>query len=165
MDVTLPSLPLRPPEHRVDPRALRWWTVQASLLVASVVLVQVLALVLTDQGWLVSTLVVSMLVGTAYLVVMPRWRYAVHHWEVDEHAVYTLAGWLRLEWRVAPISRIQTIDTAHSPLQRPFGLASVTVTTASSSGPLRIEGLAVEVAEDLVRRLTEITQRDHGDAT
>jgi uncharacterized protein len=127
--------------------------------------VQALALVVTGQGWLTGTLVVSVLAGAVYVVVMPRWRFAVHHWEVDEHAVYTLAGWLRLEWRVAPISRIQTIDTAHSPLQRLFGLASVTVTTASAAGPLRIDGLAARVAEELVRRLTEITQAEHGDAT
>ena len=165
MAVTLPTLPLRPPEHRVDPRARRWWTLQASLLVAAVLIGQIVPLVATGAGWLVATLVVSVLLGVGYVVVMPRWRYAVHHWEVDEHAVYTLAGWLRLQWRVAPISRIQTINTVHSPLQRLFGLASVTVTTASAHGPLRVEGLSIEVAEQLVRQLTEITQAEPGDAT
>lgn len=160
-----PSVPLRSPEHRVDPAALRWWTLQALLLVVAGVAVQAAALALTGWGWLIVTLAVSVPVGAGYVVVMPSWRYRVHHWEVDEHAVYTLAGWLRLQWRVAPISRIQTIDTAQAPLQRLFGLASVTVTTASSAGALRIEGLAADVAEDLVRRLTEITQADHGDAT
>jgi hypothetical protein len=156
---------LRPPENRVDPRAPRWWTVQAAGLVAAVLLAEVVALVVTGSGWLVATLVASALVGGAYIWIMPRWRYRVHRWEVDEHAVYTLAGWLRLEWRIAPISRIQTIDTAHSPLQRLFGLATVTVTTASAAGPVRIDGLAAEAAGELANRLTEITQVEHGDAT
>lgn len=138
---------------------------QAAGLVAAVLLAQLVALVITGSDWLVGTLVASGLVGGAYIWIMPRWRYRVHRWEVDEHAVYTLAGWLRLEWRIAPISRIQTIDTAHSPLQRIFGLATVTVTTASAAGPVRIEGLDAEEAGELAVQLTEITQAEHGDAT
>lgn len=138
---------------------------QAAGLVAAVLLAQLVALVITGSDWLVGTLVASVLVGGAYIWIMPRWRYRVHRWEVDEHAVYTLAGWLRLEWRIAPISRIQTIDTAHSPLQRIFGLATVTVTTASAAGPVRIEGLDAEEAGELAVQLTEITQAEHGDAT
>jgi membrane protein YdbS with pleckstrin-like domain len=89
----------------------------------------------------------------------------VHRWEADEQAVYTLTGWLKMEWRVAPISRIQTIDTERAALQRLFGLATVTVTTASAAGPVTIEGLDAGAAAELARRLTEITQADPGDAT
>jgi uncharacterized protein len=165
MAPTLPALPLRPPENRVDPRAVGWWTTQALVQVVVVVAAQLLAALTTGPGWLLGTGVGTALLGAGYVLVMPRWRYAVHHWEADQHAVYTLAGWLRLQWRVAPISRIQTIDTAQSPLQRLFGLASVTVTTASSAGALRIDGLAMPDAEQLVHRLTEITRADPGDAT
>ena len=157
--------PLRPPAHRVDPRSLRWWTVRALLTVCTALLVQLIGLAVTGEGWLVATLVVTALLGAAYVIIMPRWRYRVHRWEADEEAVYTQAGWLRLEWRVAPISRIQTIDTARDPLQRLFGLASVTVTTASSAGPVKIEGLDADEAAQLARQLTEITQSHPGDAT
>lgn len=135
------------------------------LIVVVVLVVECAALLVLDNGWLVDALVVTVLGGAGYVVVMPRWRYRVHRWEADEHAVYTLSGWLSLEWRVAPISRIQTIDTEHSPLQRLFGLASVTVTTASSAGPVRIEGLDAHEAAALVRELTEVTHLEHGDAT
>ncbi len=163
--MTRSAPPLRPPEHRVDPRAPRWWTVGALGTVGAAVAVEAVALALVGSGWLVGLLVATVVVGTGYVVVMPRWRYRVHRWEADERAVYTLDGWLWLRWRVAPISRIQTIDTARSPLQRLFGLASVTVTTASSAGAVRIEGLDEHAAAELARRLTEITHRDHGDAT
>ena len=46
-----------------------------------------------------------------------------------------------------------------------FGLASVTVTTASSAGALRIEGLDADQAARLARRLTEVSQAHPGDAT
>ncbi|HEY2203789.1 MAG TPA: PH domain-containing protein [Pseudonocardia sp.] len=165
MQVTPSAPPLRPPEHRVDPRAPRWWTLRAGLEVAVLLAAQAVALALSGDGRLVGSLVATVLVGGGYVLVMPRWRYRVHRWEADGQAVYTLAGWLRLEWRVAPISRIQTIDTARSPLQRLFGLSTVTVTTASSAGPVRIEGLDAREAAALARRLTEATERHQGDAT
>lgn len=55
--------------------------------------------------------------------------------------MYTRAGWVRQQWRVAPMTRIQTVDTVRGPLQQLFGLSTVVVTTASAAGPLRIEGL------------------------
>ncbi|EUA22778.1 bacterial PH domain protein [Mycobacterium xenopi 3993] len=67
-------------------------------------------------------------------VVVPWWRYRVHRWEISPQAVYTRSGWLVQERRIAPISRVQTVDTYRGPLERLFGLANVTVTTASSAG-------------------------------
>lgn len=100
-----------------------------------------------------------------YVVVMPRWRFRVHRWETSEEAVYARSGWLWQEWRVAPMSRIQTVDSMRSPLQQLFGLSSVTVTTASSAGAINIDGLDQELAADLVEGLTAITQATSGDAT
>ncbi len=96
---------------------------------------------------------------------MPRWRYRVHRWETTPEAVYAASGWLLQEWRVAPLSRVQTVDTQRGPLQQLFGLASVTVTTASASGAIVIDGLDDAEAVDLVGRLTEATQAIPGDAT
>jgi membrane protein YdbS with pleckstrin-like domain len=59
-------------------------------------------------------------------------RFRIHRWEVTDEAVYTLSGWLVREWRIAPISRVQTVDTEHGPLQQLLRLATVTVTTASA---------------------------------
>jgi membrane protein YdbS with pleckstrin-like domain len=63
------------------------------------------------------------------------------------------------------MSRIQTVDTERGPLQQLFGLATVTVTTASAAGALRLAGLDHAVADDLVEQLTETTQATPGDAT
>lgn len=105
------------------------------------------------------------LVSGAYAVVMPRWRFRVHRWETTDTAVYTLSGWLWQQWRVAPLSRIQTVDTVRGPLQQLFGLSGVTVTTASSAGAVEITGLDHLLATELVERLTETTQSIAGDAT
>ena len=79
--------------------------------------------------------------AAAHLIVMPQWRYRVHRWETSADAVYTQSGWFNQERRIAPISRIQTVDSHRGPFEQLFGLANVTVTTASAAGPLEIHGL------------------------
>lgn len=69
------------------------------------------------------------------------------------------------EWRIAPLSRVQTVDSERGPLQQWLKLATVTVTTASASGPVKIKGLGQDEAAELVDRLTAITEATPGDAT
>ncbi|GAA4870599.1 PH domain-containing protein [Saccharopolyspora cebuensis] len=162
-----PPLQLRPPRHRVERRAIAWWTAQAALLVLPLLAALLVCALLIPPArfWLLLALVVVGVLGLAYIGVMPQWRYRVHRWETTEDAVYASAGWLSQEWRVAPMSRIQTVDTVRGPLQQLFNLSSVTVTTASAAGPLTIDGLDRQVAADVVARLTETTQATPGDAT
>jgi len=101
----------------------------------------------------------------ANAVAVPFWRYAVHRWEVTETAVYTQTGWWTLERRIAPMSRIQTVDYEEGAIARLFGLATVTVTTASAAGALRIEGLDSDLARRLTEELTVSAQAAGGDAT
>lgn len=54
--------------------------------------------------------------------------------------------------------------SVRSPLQL-HGLSSLTVTTASSAGAVRIDGLGRELAGDLVEQLTATIQATTGDAT
>jgi len=98
-------------------------------------------------------------------LVMPRWRYRVHRWEVTGQALYTRTGWFSVRWRIAPISRIQTIDSHRSLGERIFGLANVTATTASAAGPVRIHGLDRELADRLLDQLAVATGQAPGDAT
>ena len=158
---------LRPPRNRVDPRAVRYWMTGEAIsnAVVAVVLGVLAFLIEPARPWLLLALGVALVVGVPYMIVMPLWRYRVHRWEVTEDAVYTRTGWLWQEWRIAPMSRIQTVDTARGPLEQAFRLSSVTVTTASAAGPLKIRGLDREVATELVAKLTEVTQANRGDAT
>ena len=101
----------------------------------------------------------------AYTLLMPRWRYAVHRWEVTETAVYTQTGWWSVDRRIAPMSRIQTVDYAEGLFSRLFGLATVTVTTASAAGALEIAALDRALARELVERLARRADAVAGDAT
>lgn len=100
-----------------------------------------------------------------FIGIVPVWRYRVHRWEVGAQAVYTRTGWLVEERRIAPISRVQTVDTQRGPLDRLFGLANVTVTTASSAGAVQIVALDSDVADRIAAQLTDIAALGEQDAT
>ncbi|GII56456.1 membrane protein [Planotetraspora thailandica] len=158
---------LRPPRHRVSRTAIWYWTTRAAIgWLVLIVIQSVFILTRSDALTLrVSILVATVVLALAHLAVMPRWRYQVHRWETTPEAVYTQSGWFKQEWRIAPISRIQTVDSARGPIEQLFKLANVTVTTASAAGPLRISGLDRETAGRLVDELTATAQATTGDAT
>lgn len=162
------TITLRPPRHRADPRSVRWWTVQQALWVVPSLAVLIglgLALPIPDlaRWWFFAPAIAVALVGLVVVGVLPRYRYRNHRWEVSDQAVYARRGWLWVESRIAPISRIQTVDTRRGPLEQRFGLTTVIVTTASARGPVTISGLATRTADELVDHLTAVTQE--GDAT
>lgn len=167
--MTTETVTLREPAHLVSPQAIRYWALGGlvSGVVEWVVLFVAYSFLVPDswQSWagpLVAALVVLRIV---HLVVMPHWRYRVHRWEVTPTAIYTRSGWLSREQRIAPLSRVQTVDSHRGAVMRIFGLSSITVTTASAAGPITIDCLDQDVAERVVAELTEITGRTQGDAT
>jgi membrane protein YdbS with pleckstrin-like domain len=160
-----PSPALRDPVNRVSPKAPVLWAAGACLPVF-VLLVGLVAARLFDWFdvplWIFPLYAV---VALAYIVGMPWVRYRVHRWESTEDAVYTQTGWLSRERRIAPMSRVQTVDYEQSAVGRVLGLASVTVTTASAAGPLTIHGIDKDVADRLVADLTRRAEAEAGDAT
>ena len=160
------TLELRPPRHRVSRKAIRYWAVRATaawLLVAGVEVIWMLSA--GHRSTHVAFLIATAVLAAVHVAVMPTWRYRVHRWEAAPSAVYTQAGWFDQERRIAPVSRIQTVDSERGPLEQLFGLASVTVTTASAAGPLKIEGLDRDTAQRLVDELTAVAAAAPGDAT
>ncbi|MGC7100028.1 PH domain-containing protein [Amycolatopsis lurida] len=158
---------LRPPSNELNPRVVGWWRAQWALTFAvPVAVLAVLGLLISGaRFWLLLPAVVLVVIAVPFVVLMPLWWYRVHRWEVTGTAVYVRTGFFWQEWRVAPMSRIQTVDTVRGPLEQGFKLATVTVTTASSKGPIKIAGLDHELAADLAQQLTETTQATPGDAT
>ncbi|MFE7430841.1 PH domain-containing protein [Streptomyces sp. NPDC014735] len=158
---------LRPPNNTLHPRAVDWWRAQWLLLTALPVVVLVVLGVLIEPArfWLLLPAAVLAVLGAGCAVLFPLWWFRTHRWEVTDEAVYVRTGLLWQEWRIAPMSRIQTVDTVRGPLEQLYRLATVTVTTASSKGAVRIAGLGHESAAELAERLTRITQDTPGDAT
>ena len=157
---------LREPAHQVSPRAVGYWRLGAGLLLAFWVVVALAWLAFLPHPWW-SVLIAVLVLGTstAYAVMMPALRFRIHRWEVTPLAVFTRSGWLSREQRIAPLNRVQTVDAHQGALMRLFRLSTITVTTASAAGPIRIDCLDEEVAARVVAELTEITAAAEGDAT
>ncbi|HKC26902.1 MAG TPA: PH domain-containing protein [Jatrophihabitans sp.] len=160
------NVQLRAPAHLVSRRARAYWTVRA--LVGWLVVGGIEAGILSADMPAAARLTVAavtLAIALAHLVVMPQWRYRVHRWEITHTAAYTQSGWVVQERRIAPIGRVQTVDTERGPFEQLFGLANVTITTASAKGPLKIHALDRAVADNTVAWLTERAQLAAGDGT
>jgi hypothetical protein len=169
--------PANPPSRK----APMVWAIAAAVPWTLLSVAQLVWFVLDGRsaGWLQAAAAAGTVLGVVtFVVVAPLWRYRVHRWDVVVEsaapdaetgpvtpAVYTRTGWLVQERRIAPISRVQTVDTHRGPLDRIFGLADVTVTTASSAGAVRIVALDSDVADRIVAQLTDVAALGDRDAT
>jgi uncharacterized protein len=155
------------PAHPPSRKAPLVWAVAAGIPWLTLAAAQVVWILVDGRlAWLHVLAAAVTVVGFAVsVVVVPVWRYRVHRWDISPQAVYTRTGWLIQERRIAPISRVQTVDTYRGPLDRLFGLANVTITTASSAGAVRIVALDSEVADRVVAQLTDIAAIGAEDAT
>jgi uncharacterized protein len=159
------------PAHPPSRKAPLVWAIGAAIPWLMLALAQLVWFAVDRRLlWLHALAAVLTVFGAAlFVVVVPLWRYRVHRWDISIEAgppaVYTRTGWLVQERRIAPISRVQTVDTYRGPLDRLFGLANVTVTTASSAGAVRIVALDSDVADRIVAQLTDIAAIGEQDAT
>ena len=155
--------PANPPSRK----APLVWAIGAAIPWAVLAAAQLVWWLLDGRlGWLHAAAAAMTVVGVVFFVfVVPPWKYRVHRWELGANAVYTRTGWLVQERRIAPISRVQTVDTQRGPLDRLFGLANVTVTTASSAGAVHIIALDSDVADRIAAQLTDIASIGEQDAT
>lgn len=165
----MPETPLeiRLPRQRIERRAMAWWVIRALILWGLILAGLIVAYVLWEPArvWLVAPMIVVGLILLAKLALEPWWRYRVHRWEITDRATYAAHGWIVREWRVAPTSRIQTVDAIRGPIEQLMGLATLRVTTASAYGSIDINGLDHQTAQEAVTRLTAVAELTEGDAT
>ena len=140
---------LSEPSQQLPKQALSYWRTQA-VLVAVVASIMVMS---TVSGlWGLAVLVVGVPAAlVAPMVLWRRWRYEIRAEEIDlRHGLFTVRRTL------VPIRRVQHVDTESGPLQSLFELATVSFHTAA--GSTKIPGLLQSQAEDIRRRVAELTR-------
>ena len=146
-------------EHPVDPRTVR----VARIIGFSVILLISLApLTLFTIGWAVGgipgpvylgILGVWLLLLGSFLLLAYRWPAARHRhlrYLVEEDGVRIRRGvfWRTVIW--IPITRVQHTDVSQGPLQRKYGLGTLTVHTAGTAGAsISLDGLEHGIASRL----------------
>ncbi|MFF8916059.1 PH domain-containing protein [Streptomyces sp. NPDC015032] len=158
---------LRPPACRVEPRSLVLWRVRLSIGGGAAVIGSggLVSLPAVRSVWPWVGLCALLALAVAAVLLLPRWWFRLHRWEVTDTAVYVRNGYLRQEWGITAMSHIQTVDILRGPLQQRLGLATLVVTTASPKGELRLHGLDATTATELAERLLALAQTTPGDAT
>ena len=116
----------------------------------------ILVWVLTDLTW-VSLLILA--VGAAILLlrlalIERTWRSWGYVEREDD--LYITHGVLFRTLVAVPYGRMQLVEVASGPLERAFGLATVTLKTASAETNASIPGLTPDEATRLRDRLTEL---------
>ncbi|MGS2590174.1 PH domain-containing protein [Streptomyces hebeiensis] len=152
--------PSGPPGNRFDRPAVGWWRARLALLFAAAIAILVLHAVVPGLfklggHWLFVPAAAVAVLAVPTVLLLPAWWFEAHRWEVTDVAVHVRTGYFWQRSKMAPLSRIQSVDTVRGPLRKRFGLATVTVTTAAVKGSLRIEGLreerATAVADEITR--------------
>ena len=98
----------------------------------------------------------------AYLVFyLPMRRYATRGYSVVEERLRVVRGVLFHSDTVVPFGRVQHIDVGQGPLERGFGLATLTVHTAGShNASVSLPGLAHEDAIAMREEIRAAIRRD-----
>lgn len=152
--------------HAVDGRTVR----VARVIGFSVVLpISMVPLVLFTIGWAVGGIP-----GPVYLAILGAWLlllasslFVAYHWPaarhrhlrylVEEDGLCIRRGvfWRKVIW--IPITRVQHTDVSQGPVQRKFGLATLTVHTAGTAGAsISLAGLGHGVASRLSDHLRPV---------
>jgi hypothetical protein len=143
--------------NRLSPkyRTLRRLT---SLLVAPILFsVPAIVVGLVSGEWWIS----AILWGVAAVIAVSRLLLVDRNWRSwgyveREDDLYITHGVLFRTLVAVPYGRMQLVEVESGPLERAFGLASVTLHTASASTDATIPGLTPDEAARLRDRLTEL---------
>jgi membrane protein YdbS with pleckstrin-like domain len=112
--------------------------------------------VLTDRWWISGLIwaAAAVIIGVRLLLVEPTWRSWGYVEREDD--LYITHGVLFRRLTAVPYGRMQLVEVQSGPLERAFGLATVTMKTASVETAATIPGLTPEEAARLRDRLTEL---------
>lgn len=154
----------RMPSNQLDPAIKNVWRIcDAALLAAAFAGIGLVSQVLL---WLFAPSArpaAGAVVVALFVVVCAVWlafavplRYARWRYELTPHYVEISRGILWHVHVVIPFVRVQNIDTRQGPLLRAFGLAGVTISTASGSHV--IPGLHAQEADDVRDRAAEFAR-------
>jgi uncharacterized protein len=111
----------------------------------------------TTGRWWISCLIWA----TAVVIVILRLGFVTRNWRSwgyveREDDLYITHGVMFRSLIAVPYGRMQLVEVESGPLERAYGLAAVTLKTASPETGARIPGLSPEEATRLRDRLTEL---------
>jgi len=134
----------------------------AIFLVITIIIAIVLMVLLTEVKWLVISLVVLILLETAFVIFVPVIRYKRYKYRITDEEIDVIEGFIWITRKIVPIERLHKIEIAQGPIDRMYKLAKVEVTTAGGDVTIRFleKDIAEDIASTLKNRINEIVRDD-----
>jgi uncharacterized protein len=149
----------------LHPRQVAVLTIRAGFAAAVLAVIALIAdLALREAGLPAFALAgAALALGLAATLVLPRRRYRRWGYREGADELQIRRGMLIRVRTVVPFGRVQHIDVAQGPVQRPFGLATLILHTAGTHGAaVSLPGLAMADAEAMRDRIRGKIREDLG---
>ncbi|MGO1199157.1 MAG: PH domain-containing protein, partial [Dermabacteraceae bacterium] len=118
------------------------------------VIAAIVGTVLTGWWWIAACAVLPLLLILQHLLLTPRRVRAIGY--LDEEEDLTIAsGIMFRSVHTIPYGRVQSVKIGEGPIERRYGLATLTITTAAGGGTEALPGLPKAEAERLRTLLTD----------
>lgn len=154
-------------ERTLDPRIVNVWRIGLALGLALPILVPSVVATIAAGWWGALVGVVLLALAALWVLRWPPARYARWRWRLGSLALELQHGVIIRQYQAVPYFRIQQIDVTQGPIDRVLGLATLQVTTASSSGSASLPGLpaaeAPEIRIELLARAAEAVGEHEGE--
>lgn len=151
-----------PPEKRLDPKAKTLWIINNLIgLVILVIVASAIMVVLhrwrdIGLGWTVGIPVAIAVVGGLLAWLDAVVRYRVWRYEIRADEVDLQHGLITQRRQLVPMARIQHVDSRQGPLERRYGLATVLFYTAA--GGMEIPALNVDHAAEVRNQIAALAK-------
>jgi membrane protein YdbS with pleckstrin-like domain len=139
----------------LDPRVRSLWHLMSALAALPVAVVLggvAIERLLSDAVPLGATLALAAVAVLVAAIVVPIVRYARWSWGLTDEGLELASGVLVRTESAIPFFRVQQVDVRQGPIERLYGLVTLTITTASAGSDGTIPGIDVARADE-VRRL------------
>lgn len=148
----------------LDPRVRRLWQVVGVVATAPLWLglIVVGALLVTRGDAPGAGLVVAAVVVVGLAVGLPIVRHRRWSWALTDEGLELAHGVVVRTESAIPTFRVQQVDIRQGPIERLFGLVTLTITTASSGSDGTLPGIDADGADDVRRRILGRVAADDG---
>ena len=144
----------------LDPRYKSMMRLVAAIF-AIVLLIAATVAEIAIPGW-TGVIWLPVVLVAAYLVLyLPMRRYAARGYSLEEERLRVVRGLLFHSDTIVPFGRVQHIDVDQGPIERAYGLATLTVHTAGShNASVSLPGLAHDDALAMREEIRTAIRRD-----
>ncbi|MCM3742195.1 PH domain-containing protein [Oceanobacillus luteolus] len=156
----------QPPQHLIDPRALKVWKISAVLYTGIIWVLLIVGAILTIiNDWSMLYIIISIflhgIISYLFIFLFPKLRYRRWRYEIFEQEIYIQHGIFIMTRTLVPMIRVQHVDTEQGPLMKKYHVASVSISTAATTHV--IPALSEDDASDLRDRISQLARVDEDD--